>query len=120
MFFSAAAQAAQKQSDPTNPQKSLAVKTREHLAKWVREIGVDDPELQPNHAWRHLFKEIGDHCGMPEKVSDAITGHAPANVARKYGRVWFEVMARELAKFPRFAHAPHATGGPLHSTPAAR
>lgn len=102
MFYNAAAQATQKQSDPLNPQKPLAIKTREHLAKWVREIGVDDPELQPNHAWRHLFKEIGDHCGIPEKISDAITGHAPKNVARTYGKVRLEVMARELKKFPRF------------------
>jgi integrase len=103
MFYSAAAQAAQKQSDPTNPQKPLAVKTREHLAKWVREIGVGDPELAPNHAWRHLFKEIADDCGIPEKVSDAITGHAPVNVARQYGKVRLELMARDLAKFPRFS-----------------
>lgn len=102
MFYDARAQAAQKKSDPTNPQKPLAVKTREHLAKWVREIGVDDPELSPNHAWRHLFKELGDEAGIPEKISDAITGHAPANVARSYGKVRLEVMARELGKFPRF------------------
>lgn len=103
MFYDGEAQAAQKKSDPTNPQKPLAVKTREHLAKWVCDIGVDDPELSPNHAWRHLFKELGDECGIPEKISDAITGHAPANVARSYGKARLEVMARELAKFPRFA-----------------
>lgn len=102
LFYDAAAQAVQRTSDPTNPQKSLAVKAREHLAKWVRDVGVDDPELAPNHAWRHLFKEIGDQCGMPEKISDAITGHAPANVARKYGKPRLEVMAKELRRFPRF------------------
>jgi integrase len=103
LFYSAKAQAAQCASDPTNPQKALAVKTREHLAVWVRKIGVKDPELAPNHAWRHLFKEIADRCDMREKVSDAITGHAPATVGRSYGRPPLEVMAQELRKFPRFA-----------------
>lgn len=79
------------------------MKAREDLAKWVRAIGVYDPELAPNHAWRHLFKEIADHCGIPEKISDAITGHAPANVARTYGKPRLEVMAKELRRFPRFA-----------------
>src|SRR5262245_36993136 len=33
-----------------------AVKAREALAAWVRSLGVDDPGISPNHAWRHLFK----------------------------------------------------------------
>jgi hypothetical protein len=70
MFYNARAQATQRQSDPTNPQKPLATKAREHLAKWVRKIGVDDPELSPNHSWRHTFKEIADRCDMREKVSE--------------------------------------------------
>jgi integrase len=102
MFYNASAQAAQRPSDLTNPQKALATKAREHLATWVRKIGVDDPELAPNHSWRHLFKEIADRCDMREKVSDAITGHAPASVGRSYGRPTLEVMAQELRKFPRF------------------
>jgi hypothetical protein len=106
MFYNARAQASQRQSDPTNPQKALAVKTREHLATWVRKIGVGDPELSPNHSWRHLFKEIADRCDMREKVSDAITGHAPASVGRSYGRPTLEVMAQELRKFPRFVLNP--------------
>jgi hypothetical protein len=111
LFYDGEAQAAQRQSDPTNPQKALAVKTREHLAAWVRRIGVDDPELSPNHSWRHLFKEIADRCGMLEKVSDAITGHAPATVGRSYGRPTLEVMAQELVKFPRFRLRTSAAGG---------
>lgn len=102
LFYNAHAQAKQRASDPTNPQKALAVKTREHLAKWVRNIGVDHPELSPTHSWRHLFKEIADCCQMSEKASDAITGHAPANIGRKYGGTPLDFLARELAKFPRF------------------
>jgi integrase len=63
-------------SDPTNPRKARYVKAREHVAAWVRSLGVSDPELSPNHAWRHTFKAIAFRCGMPEKVIDAIVGHA--------------------------------------------
>jgi hypothetical protein len=41
--------------DPTNPRKPRYVKTREHVAAWVRGLGVNDPELSPNHAWRHAL-----------------------------------------------------------------
>jgi len=40
-------------NDPTNPRKPRYVKAREHVAAWVRGLGVNDPELSPNYAWRH-------------------------------------------------------------------
>jgi integrase len=52
--------------DPTNPRKQRYVKAREHLAAWVRGLGVNDPEVLPNHAWRHTFKAIGFRCGISE------------------------------------------------------
>jgi integrase len=55
-------------------------KTRERLAEWMREIGVGDPELRPNHAWRHTFKKIGDRSRLTENMLDAICGHAQASV----------------------------------------
>ena len=54
-------------ADPTNPKRPRAVKARERVAAWVREIGVADPELQPNHAWRHTFKKLGDRAGIPRR-----------------------------------------------------
>lgn len=92
--------------DPTNPKKARAVKTRERLASWVRDLGVTDKELQPNHAWRHTFKQIAERCGISERISDQITGHAPTNVSRGYGRATLEDLAEALKKFPRYS-----TGG---------
>jgi integrase len=88
--------------DPTNPRKARYVKTREHVAAWVRGLGVNDPELSPNHAWRHTFKAVGFRRGMSEKVLDAIVGHAPASVGRGYGEPTLADKARELRKFPRY------------------
>jgi integrase len=88
--------------DPTNPKKPRYVKAREHLAKWVRGLGLNDKELSPNHAWRHTFKAVGFRCGMSEKVIDAIVGHAPATVGRGYGEPTLSDKANELSKFKRY------------------
>lgn len=88
--------------DPTNPKKARAVKTRERLASWVRGLGVTDKELQPNHAWRHTFKQIAERCGISERISDQITGHAPTNVSRGYGRATLADLADAMKKFPRY------------------
>jgi integrase len=89
-------------NDPTNPRKPRYVKAREHIAAWVRDIGVNDPELSPNHAWRHTFKATGFRSGISEKVLDAIVGHAPASVGRGYGEPTLADKAQELGKFPRY------------------
>jgi integrase len=88
--------------DPTNPRRPRYVKARENVGKWVRGLGVDDPELSPNHAWRHTFKALGFRCGITEKVLDAIVGHAPASVGRGYGEPTLADKAHELRKFPRY------------------
>jgi integrase len=88
--------------DPTNPRKRRFVKAREHIADWVRDLGVNDPEVQPNHAWRHTFKQICERCGITEKMSDVITGHAPASVARGYGAPTLADKAAALKLFPRY------------------
>jgi len=91
-----------RKDDPTNPRRPRAVKARERVAEWVREIGVNDPELQPNHAWRHTFKKIGSRADIPEKILDAICGHAPATVGRGYGEADLADKAEALRRFPRF------------------
>jgi integrase len=88
--------------DPTNPRKPRYVKVREHIAAWVRSLGVDDPELSPNHAWRHTFKAQGFRCGIREKVLDAIVGHAPASVGRGYGEPTLRDKAQALRSFPKY------------------
>jgi integrase len=89
------------------------VKTRERLAAWVRKIGIDDPNVRPNHAWRHTFKQIAERRHISEKVSDEITGHAPLTVGRGYGRHTLADMAAALTKFPRYSVDLKGTGEAL-------
>jgi integrase len=64
--------------------------------------GLDCGLYSPNHAWRHTFKQIADRSGISERVSDAITGHAPLNVARSYGQPTLIDMAEALKRFPQY------------------
>ena len=78
-----------------NPQSK---KVGEFLARWVREIGVDDPLVQPNHGWRHRFKSQARICRMDPEVRDYIQGHAPRTEGEAYGDISAEVTLREIKR----------------------
>jgi integrase len=79
-------------------------KVGERLAAWVRkDVGITDPNIKPNHAWRHLFKTLSAEAGIEERVADAIQGHAPATTGRRYGKVNLTTKAAAVKAFPRFA-----------------
>jgi integrase len=88
--------------DPTNPRKRRYMKAREHLAKWVRELGVTDRDVKPNHAWRETFKQIGHRYEISERLLDEICGHAQVSVGRGYGKPTLNDMAAALRKFPSY------------------
>ena len=102
LFYNETRSASASPDDPTKPKRPPFVTARENIAAWVRTIGVIDPELQPNHAWRHTFKAIGFRCGITERTIDAIVGHAPASVGRGYGAPTLADKSRELENFPRY------------------
>ena len=89
-------------SAATNPVKARYVKAREHLADWIRGLGINDTEIRPNHAWRHTFKQVAARNGITDGMSDYLTGHAPATVARGYGAPTLGDMAEALKRFPRY------------------
>jgi len=75
----------------------------QQLAIWVREAGgLKDRAVAPNHAWRHSFKSTLMGVGIPERISDAITGHKTRGVARRYETPTVSMMAEAIAKFPRY------------------
>jgi integrase len=88
--------------DITNPKRSRAVQARNRLGEWVRSIGVADKEASPTHSWRHTFKQIADRHSISDRVSDAITGHAPPTEGRAYGAPTLGDMANALRQFPRY------------------
>jgi integrase len=89
-------------ADVTTPKRPRAIQVRNRLAVWIRSIGIADTEVSPTHGWRHTFKQIADRHGMSDRVSDAITGHAPQTEGRAYGAPTLEDMANALKLFPRY------------------
>jgi integrase len=85
------------------PRQSAAERTRGRLGAWVRSLGISDPELSPNHAWRHTFKAQAARVGIDERYSDAITGHTPATTGRAYTTPIPEDLADAMRKFPRYS-----------------
>lgn len=84
------------------PRQSAAERMRSQVGMWVRSLGIADPEISPNHAWRHTFKAMAARVGIDERYSDAITGHAPASTGRAYTTPTPEDLAEALTKFPRY------------------
>ena len=89
-------------ADLMNQRKSPGAQVRQRLAAWVREIGVKDKHLSPNHAWRHHFKHTGRRFEANDTLLDYICGHAPATVGRGYGEPALKDMARVIERFPRY------------------
>lgn len=61
---------------PHPPRKHPAIRASERLARWVRGLGVTDPGIQPNHAWRHTFRTHASRAGIEKRIRDEICGPA--------------------------------------------
>jgi integrase len=85
-----------KEGDATGPLEGL----RNRLIEFAREI-VKDPNVAPNHGWRHRFKTVGMEAGIPQRVLDAIQGHAPRTASDGYGEVTLRTMAAAIERLPR-------------------
>jgi integrase len=79
----------------------LHKKRADQLAAWVREIGVTDPNVDPNHGWRHRFKTEARRVRMDTEIRDYIQGHAMRTEGENYGHMpldvtfpWIKQMAR--------------------------
>lgn len=84
-----------------NPQFKKAA---ERLAEWLHVQKLIPAGVQPNHAWRHLFKSMSRHVGMRPDVEGFITGHRPkdSGSSHDYGDRWIATMSAELEKYPRY------------------
>jgi site-specific recombinase XerC len=80
----------------------LYQKTAERLARWVRELGVDDKEVDPNHGWRHRFRTIARAAKLSDPMIDHIKGHSPATVGETYGDRWPIVLFDAISMLPRY------------------
>jgi integrase len=88
--------------DPTNPTRPASVKTRQKLAEWVRALGVTDPNISPNHAWRHTFKRRAARAHIEPRIRNAMCGHTTKTVGDDYETPTIDDLVVEMRKFPRY------------------
>jgi integrase len=90
--------------DPSNPRRNAHEKVSVRLAGWVRELGVSDLNIKPNHAWRHTFKTRALVAGIDSVVADFICGHSPKTVGDGYyaleGDAGWPALTRAIDAFP--------------------
>ncbi|MDP3255385.1 hypothetical protein [Bosea sp. (in: a-proteobacteria)] len=91
-----------KSDDLTNPVQGPWVKARVKLADWVRDLGVNDPSISPNHAWRHTFKRRAARAQIEKRIRWAMCGHSSKDVGDDYEVPTVEDLAAEMSKFPRY------------------
>ncbi|WP_347881317.1 DUF6538 domain-containing protein [Xanthobacter aminoxidans] len=89
-----------RRKDPTKAHPAKTVAGR--LAGWVRDIGVNDPNVQPNHGWRHLFMTLCREHGVAEEARYFIVGHTRRDTGQSYGEASAAALLREVAKLPAF------------------
>ncbi|MDR3407891.1 MAG: tyrosine-type recombinase/integrase [Methylovirgula sp.] len=75
---------------------------KNRLAAFARGV-VADPNVAPNHGWRHRFKTVGMEAGIDPRILDAIQGQAPRSVAESYGDVTVKTMAAAIGKLTPIA-----------------
>lgn len=73
---------------------------KNRVREFVR-LTIPDPNVQPNHAWRHLFITRCRAAGVDHELRRMITGHSGEGVDEKvYGDP--AGLYREICKLPRF------------------
>jgi integrase len=103
LFYNTKSPSKSATSDRTKPARPRPVTTRSRLAEWVRkDCGVTDPEVSPNHSWRHTFKRRAARAGIEQRIRDAMCGHAPKVVGDEYETPDITDLIEAMKKFPRY------------------
>jgi integrase len=92
--------------DPNRTRKPNATFTpadlrAQDIATWVRDVAKLDPEVDPNHGWRHTFKSRALDI-IDQRIRDHIVGHIPTTTARRYEHPDITAVAAAMARFPRY------------------
>lgn len=89
--------------DQTKPARPRSVATRSRLAECVcKDCDVTDPEVSPNHSWRHTFKRRAARAGIEQRIRDAMCGHAPKVVGDEYETSDIADLIEGMKRFPRY------------------
>lgn len=85
--------------DPADALEGKLKGLKNHLRDFVRTV-VPDRNVQPNHAWRHLFITLCRKHGVDGDLARMITGHSAEDVHAEYGDP--AGLYEAICKLPRF------------------
>ncbi len=86
-------------TDPVTRAGTLGKK----VGKWVRDVvGITDPHVQPNHAWRPRLKTELRKLSIERDIMDAIQGHKDGTASKGYGDQPVEPLHVAIQKLPRY------------------
>ena len=98
--------------DPTNPVRQPWAKARDKLSEWVRALGVTDPGISPNHAWRHTYKRRAARCWVwRDEWGLPMCGHTSTDEGDRYETPSVEDMAVEEPGSSRGMNGSGSQGG---------
>lgn len=106
LFYDPKAKRKTGSDDPLNPTRPPYVLMRQKLGDWVRDMGVTDKGVSPNHGWRHTFKRRAAKAKIEERIRDAFCGHTDPKVGRIYEIPDIEELADAIKAFPRYEIDP--------------
>jgi integrase len=69
------------------------------IDEWMDGV-IKDPNLASNHSFRHYLKSELLARDVPERISDAITGHKTPGIGRKYEHVEMSKKFEAISKLP--------------------
>jgi integrase len=69
------------------------------IDEWMDGV-IKDPNLAPNHSFRHYLKSQLLDRDVQERISDAITGHKTPGIGRKYEHVEMTKKFKAISKLP--------------------
>lgn len=78
---------------------------KNRLAEFSRNL-VPDPNVAPNHGWRHRFKTVGMEAGIETRILNAVQGHTGQTVSDEYGDVTLRTQAGAIRKLPWISLSP--------------
>jgi integrase len=89
-------------------QKARMIANR--IAEGLKDQDLVPKGVSPNHGWRHRFKTVGREEGLPERIIEAICGHAGRTAGDDYGDVTITAMWRVIGAMPSYEIARDKIG----------
>ena len=78
-----------------------ARRVAERLSRWIRQIGIDDPNVSLGNGWRRCFRQEARNADMNPEIVDQIMGYSSAVTLGEFDHYPADMLLHELSRLPR-------------------